>query len=487
MFWRMGKCFREYRPEQALLLPPSLEDWLPEGHLARFLSEVVGELDLRPIYQSYEEKDGRGQAAYEPLMMLKVLFYGYSIGIVSSRRMEKASYENVAFRYLAANQHPDHDTLAEFRRRHLTAMAALFVQVLRLCQQAGLVKLGHVALDGTKIKAHASRYRNRSYARLSAEEKELAEQVERMLAEAERVDRAEDQQHGRGRRGDELPPELAQRETRLRKIREAKAELERQARQQAEEKKANLERRLRERQQKALATGRPMRGKLPALPDPATAQPKPQAVVNLTDSDSRLMREGGSRSFVQAFNAQAAVDGHRQVIVAAEVTSQQGDRAQLVPMLQQVEQNTGAKPEKVTADTGYYSPHQVWSPDLTGIDLYVKPDRGPKKYQPSPAAATDPGAPPPRKQKWRLRCGYDARGVPRIEPLRAKLASAEGQAIYKKRREIVEPVFGQIKQGRCLRQFLLRGLDKARAEWKLICLTHNLLKLYRVGWSPQGA
>src|SRR6266700_3022481 len=459
MFWRMGKCFREYRPEQALLLPPSLEDWLPEGHLARFLSEVVGELDLRPIYQSYEEKDGRGQAAYEPLMMLKVLFYGYSIGIVSSRRMEKASYENVAFRYLAANQHPDHDTLAEFRRRHLTAMAALFVQVLRLCQQAGLVKLGHVALDGTKIKAHASRYRNRSYARLSAEEKELAEQVEGMLAEAERVDRAEDQQHGRGRRGDELPPELAQRETRLRKIREAKAELERQARQQAEEKKANIERRLRERQQKAVATGRPMRGKLPALPDPATAQPKPQA----------------------------AVDGHRQVIVAADVTSQQGDRAQLVQMLEQVEQNTGAKPEKVTADTGYYSPHPVWSPDLTGIDLYVKPDSGPKKYQPSPAAATDPGAPPPRKQKWRLRCGYDAQGVPRIEPLRAKLASAEGQAIYKKRREIVEPVFGQIKQGRCLRQFLLRGLDKARAEGQLICLTHNLLKLYRVGWSPQAA
>lgn len=485
MFWHMGKCFRDYRPEQALLLPPSLEDWLPEGHLARFLSEVIGELDLRSIYQSYEEKDGRGQAAYLPLMMLKVLFYGYCIGLASSRKIEKATYENVAFRYLSANQHPDHDTLAEFRRRHLTAMAALFVQVLRLCQQAGLVKLGHVALDGTKIRANASRYRNRSYERLSAQEKELAEQVERMLAEAERVDRAEDQQQGRGRLGDELPPELAQREARLRKIREAKAELERQARQHAEEKKAKIERRLRQRQQKAVETGRPMRGKLPALPDPATALPKPQAAVNLTDSDSRVMREGGSSGFAQAFNAQAAVDGHRQIIVAADVTSQQGDRAQLVPMLEQVERNTGAKPEKVSADTGYYSPEQVWSPDIAGIDLYVKPDGGPRKYRPSPAVANDPGAPPPRKQKWRLRCGYDSNGVPRIDPLRTKLASAQGQAIYKKRREIVEPVFGQIKQCRRLRQFLLRGLDKARAEWKLICLTHNLLKLHRAGWSPQ--
>jgi hypothetical protein len=421
-------------------------------------------------------------------MMLKVLFYGYCIGMPSSRRIEKATYENVAFRYLAANQHPDHDTLAEFRRRHLGAMAALFVQVLRLCRRAGLVKLGHVALDGTKIKANASRYRNRSYERLSAQEKELAEQVEGMLAEAERVDRAEDQLHGRGRRGDELPAELAQRETRLRKIREAKVELERQARQQAEEKRAKIERRLRERQQKAAETGHPLRGKLPAMPDPATATPKPMAVVNLTDSDSRVMREGGRSGFVQAFNAQAAVDGDQQIIVAAEVTNQQGDRAQLVPMLQQVEQNTGAKPDKVSADTGYYSPEQVWSPEVAGIDLYVKPDSGPKKYQQPPAAARGPGPPSAvPKRRWRLRCGYDADGVARIEPLRAKLASAEGQAIYKKRREIVEPVFGQIKQGRRLHQFLLRGLEKVRAEWKLICLTHNLLKLHRAGWGSQEA
>jgi transposase len=476
----MSKCFRDYQPEQALLLPPSLEDWLPEGHLARFLSEVVAELDLRPIYQSYE-KDGRGQAAYEPLMMVKLLLYGYCIGIASSRKIERATYENVAFRYLSANQHPDHDTVAEFRRRHLTAMAALFVEVLKLCQKAGLVKLGHVALDGTKIKANASRYRNRSYERLSEQEKKLREQVEQMLAEAERVDTVEDQQYGRGRRGDELPAEWAKRETRLRKIREAKAELERQARQEAEQEKAEAEQRLREREQRAAAAGRPWRGKRPQIPDPATAKPEPEAVVNLTDAESRIMRERAG-GFIQGFNAQAAVDSHSQIIVAAEVTHHQNDRAQLVPMLQQVEQNSGAKPEKVSADTDYYSPKQVWSPSLIGIDLYVKPDDPPKRI---PAAAATASGPDPPSPKRKLRCGYGPDGVPRIDPLRAKLATPEGAAVYAQRREIVEPVFGQIKQCRSFRQFLLRGLAKTRAEWRLICLTHNLLKLYRAGWTLQ--
>jgi Transposase DDE domain len=321
---------------------------------------------------------------------------------------------------------------------------------------------------------------------LWAQEKELAGEVEGLLAEAERVDQAEDQRYGRGCRGDDLAPEFAEREGRLRKIREAKAELEWQARQQAEEKKAKIERRLRERPQRAARTGRGMPGKLPVMPDPGTAVPKPRAVVNLTDSDSRVMRESSSSGFVQGFNAQAAVDGHRQIIVAAEGTNQPADRAQLVPRLREVERNTGAKPEKLSADTGYSSPDQVWSPQMRGIDLYGKPDRGPKKYR-QPAAASPPGPLGLRRKKWRLRCGYDANGVARIEPLRAKLASAEGQAIYQKRRAIVEPVFGQIKQGRGLRQFLLRGLDQARAEWKLICLTHNLLKLHRAGWSLQGA
>lgn len=474
----MSKCFRDYQPEQTLLLPPSLDDWLPEGHLARFLSDVMAELDLRPVYESYE-KDGRGQAAYDPLMMLKVLFYGYCVGVVASRRIEKATYEQVPFRYLSANQHPDHSSLAEFRRRHLPAMRALFVEVLQLCQKAGLVKLGHVALDGTKIKANASRFRNCSYEHLSEQEKQLAEQVEQMLAEAEQADRADDQQYGRARRGDELPAGLARRETRLKKIREAKAELERQARQEAEEKKAEAEQRLRERQEKAAAAGRPLRGKLPRIPDPETAKPEPQDIANLSDAESRIMLDKTSGGFLQAYNAQAAVDSHRQIVVAADVTQQQNDRAQLAPLLEQVKQNTGAKPEKVSADTDYYSPQQVQEPILEGIDLYVKPDDPPKINETKIASGAGP------KRRKPPRSGYGPDGIPRIDHLRAKLATPEGQAVYARRREIVEPVFGQIKQWRSFRQFLLRGLAKTRAEWRLICLTHNLLKLYRSGWTPQ--
>ena len=441
----MSKRFREHQPEQRLLLPPSLDDWLPEGHLARFLSDVVLELDLRAIYQSYEQKDGRGQAAYHPVMMVKLLLYGYCIGVVSSRKIEAATYDQVGFRYLAANEHPDHDSIAEFRRRHLPAMMALFLEVLQLCRKAGLVKLGHVALDGTKIKANASRDRNWSYGRLTEREKELAEQVQQILAEAERADQSEDERYGRGRRGDELPPELADRQQRLQAIRRAKAELERQARQEAEQKHEAGQ---------------------PPLP------PKPEQKVNRSDADSRLLRERAG-AFVQGFNAQAAVDGHAQIIVAADVTQARNDRAQLAPMLEQVEQNSGAKPAIVSADTDYYSPQQVQAPVLQGIDLYVRPDDPPPVNARKPANRTGP----PRHKP--PRSGYGPDGIARIAHLRAKLATPEGQAIYAKRREIVEPVFGQIKQWRGFRQFLLRGLTQTRAEWRLICLTHNLLKLYR--------
>jgi len=438
------------------MMPPSLSEWLPEGHLARFISDVVTELDLGAIYRSYEEKDGRGQAAYHPVRMVKLLLYGYCIGVVSSRKIEAATYDHVAFRYLAANEHPDHDSIAEFRRRHLPAMTALFLEVLRLCQKAGLVKLGHVALDGTKIKANASRDRNWSYGRLTEREKELAEQVQQILAEAERADHCEDQRYGRGRRGDELPPELADRQKRLQTIRQAKAELERQAREEAEQKHA------------------------PGQPQIQQAQPEPEQKVNRSDADSRLLRERAG-AFIQGFNAQAAVDGHAQVIVAADVTQARNDRAQLAPMLEQVEQNSGAKPAIVSADTDYYSPQQVQAPVLEGIDLYVRPDDPPKVNERKPSNRTGPQ---PHKPP---RSGYGPDGMPRIAHLRAKLATPEGQAIYAQRRQIVEPVFGQIKQWRGFRQFLLRGLAKTRAEWRLICLTHNLLKLYRSRLSLQPA
>src|SRR5207245_1503383 len=243
----MGKQFRDCNLDQLLLLPASLHDWLPEGHLARFVAEVVETLDLSAIYAKYEEGDGRGLAAYDPRMMVRLLIYGYCRGVASSRRIERATYEDVAFRYLAADQHPDHDTIADFRRAHLAALAQLFVQVLRLCQQAGLVKLGHVALDGTKVKANASKHKAMSYARMGEAEKKLEAEVKALLAEAARVDAEEDGKYGKGKRGDELPAELRRRETRRAKIREAKAALERQAREQAEEEKARAEARVKER------------------------------------------------------------------------------------------------------------------------------------------------------------------------------------------------------------------------------------------------
>lgn len=453
------KCFRSYVPEQSLLLPASLEDWLPEGHLARFVSEVVEELDLSEVYASYQD-DGRGPAGYHPLLMTRVLVYGYCPGKVSSRRIERACWEEVAFRYLAANQQADHDTIATFRRRHLAALAGLFVQVLRLCQKAGLVKLGQVAIEGTKLQANASRYQNQSYEKLGEEERRLREQVEQILEEAERVDAAEDAQYGRGRRGDERPAELASRESRLKKIRQAQASLEREAREQAERKRKEAEQAWAERQHRAEPSGRRPSGRRPKRPDPEQARPKPGTAGNATDPDSRLMKSNASRSFVQAYNAQAAVDGDQQIIVAAEVVQDRCDRHQLVPLIEQVQRNTGQAPEKVTADTDYYRPRPVQQAQGLGVEVYVKPDRPPPSAQGPPAQPTV------------------------AEGLRQKLRTPEGSAIYRKRRETVEPVFGQIKQARGFRSFLFRGLVKVRAEWKLICLTHNLLKLYRCGGQP---
>ena len=291
----MGKQFRDCNLDQMLLLPASLHDWLPEGHLARFVAEVVETLDLSAIYGQYEEGDGRGLAAYDPRMMVRVLIYGYSRGVTSSRRIERATYEDVAFRYLAADEHPDHATIADFRKENLARLSQLFVQVLRLCQQAGLVKLGHVALDGTKVKANASKHKAMSYARMGEAEKQLEEEVKALLEEAARVDAEEDRKYGKGKRGDELPAELQRRETRLTKIREAKAALEREAREQAEAEKARVEARLKERAQQEAERGRKFGGRPPEAPDPEQAKPKPEAQRNFTDPDSRIMKDGATK------------------------------------------------------------------------------------------------------------------------------------------------------------------------------------------------
>jgi transposase len=463
----MGKCFRSDDLNQALLLPPSLHDWLPEKHLARFLVDVVDALDLSAIHVSYDEKDGRGQAAYAPAMMVRVLLYGYCTGTYSSRKIQAKTYEDVAFRYLATDEHPDHSTLAGFRQRHLEALAALFTQGLRLCQKAGLVKLGHVAIDGTKIQGNASKHKAMSYERMGETEKKLKEEVEALLQRANAVDAAEDDKYGKGQSGDELPAELARRESRLAKIRAAKAELEAEAQQKAEEKKAAAEAKIAERREQEARTGKKAGGRDPQVPDPAQAEPDPKAQRSFTDPESRIMPSGSQKgSFLQGYNAQAAVDGEAQVIVAVEVIQQTTDNHQLAPMLEQVEQNVGAQPQAVSADSGYWNPEQVEKIQVQGIDLHVATGKQ-KHGETSKSVSADEIDSGPELS---LR-----------ERMKRKLKTEAGRNLYRMRKAIIEPVFGQIKEWRGFRRFSLRGLQKVRAEWKLLCLTHNLLKLFRSG------
>jgi transposase len=461
----MSRIYLSYDPEQKLLLPPDLRDWLAEGHLALFISDMVDELDLSAIVRSYESGDGRGRPPYHPLMMVKLLLYGYCIGKVSSRKLEQATHEEVAFRVLACNQHPDHDSIAEFRKRHLGELAGLFVQVLKLCERAGLMKLGHVAIDGSKLRANASKHKAMSYERMCAKEQQLAAEVKRLLKEAEAVDAAEEKRYGKGVRGDELPAELARRESRLRKIREAKASLEAEAKEQAKAAAAAVEAKLAERKQREEETGKKTRGRAPQAVNVEEAKPEAKAQRNFTDPESRIMKDGATGSFEQSYNAQIAVDGQAQIIVAATLTQAANDKQQLVPVLAEVKTNIGRLPETVTADSGYFSTAAVTSEALSSVDLYVTPDRSKKTEE---LAELPAASPPPFELEPDV-----------ITRMREKLKTEHGRAVYKQRKMIVEPVFGQVKEVRGFRRFSFRGLKKNEAEWNLICLTHNLLKLFR--------
>ena len=457
----MDKTFRAYSLDQRLLLPPDLREWLPAGDLALFLSDVVDELDLSAIYAAYEQGDRRGQPPYHPAMMVKLLLYGYCTGMPSSRKIEQATYRDVAFRVLAADQHPDHDSIAEFRKRHLEALAGLFVQVLQLCQGAGLVKLGHVALDGTKLKANASKHKAMSYAHMEETEARLEREVRCLLEQAQQVDAAEDTQYGRGRRGDELPAELARRESRLVKIRAAKAALEQAARARASQAAEVGQAKLAAREQRVGSA----KGGVATVPDPAQAQPEPTAQFNFTDPESRIMKDGATKGFVQAYNAQLVVDGEAQVIVACAVTQAATDVEQFVPMLVQVQQNVGQAPAIALADAGYFSEANLTAPELATTECYVPPDRQTHRGVWTPGRSRHPVS----------------------EQMRAKLQTAAGRAIYARRKTLPEPVFGQIKAARGFRRFWLRGVRNVRAEWAMICLTHNLLKLFRARACPAPA
>jgi transposase len=457
----MAKGYLPYDIDQRLLLPLDMREWLPEGHLALFILDVVGELDLSKIYAVYDAKDHRGRAGYHPAMMVALLLYAYCVGKPSSRRIERATHQDVAFRVLAGNRHPDHDSIADFRKRHLKALSGLFMQVLQLCQKAGLVKLGHIAIDGTKVKANASKHKAMSYERMSETEKRLEEEVARLLAEAERVDAEEDAQHGKGKRGDELPNELKRREDRLVKIREAKAALEREAKEKAEAKAAEVAEKLAERAREQDAeTGNQSRGPEPKAPDPEQAVPEPKAQRNFTDPESRIMPDGANKgAFIQGYNAQIAVDGEAQIIVAALVTQTANDVQQLVPMAAAIVANVGQLAETTSADAGYFSASNVEHPALADTNLLVPPNR--QKHGSEPILE-------PLQQ-----------GATPAQRMRHKLSNGEDRELYKRRKAIVEPVFGQIKEVRGLRRFLLRGLEAVCDEFHIIALTHNLLKLFR--------
>jgi transposase len=442
----MSKSFRDWHLDQRLLLPPSVQDFVPEDHLARFVVALVrDELELAAIYASYAGE--KGQPPYHPAMMTTLLLYGYAVGVYSSRRIAGACRERVDFMAIVALDAPDFRTISDFRRRHLAALRDLFVQVLKLCEQAGLVKLGHVALDGTKVKANAAKHKAMSYARMVEREKELAAEVARWLDAAAAADAEEDRQFGVAKGGDELPAWVADKQQRLRKIRAAKAALEAEAKAAAEA-KAKAEAAAAAKHQ---AEGRQKPGK---KAQPSSGAPAGKAQRNFTDPESRVLltRDG----FIQGYNAQVAVDGAAQIIVAQGLTNSQSDQDQLIARLDEIAANLGRQPNEVSADFGFCSEANLNALEERGIAGYVAVARA---KHPAKAKRTIVG--------------------PLTQVMQTRLRQAGRRSRYRLRKQIVEPVFGQIKAARGFRQFLLRGIDKVRAEWAMICTAHNLLKLAR--------
>jgi transposase len=417
------------------LLPPSLRDWLPEDHLVYFVSDVVDQLDLSKIELVYE-KDERGQPPFHPRMMTKILVYAYCVGVFSSRRIQKRLIEDVAFRVLAAGNQPDFRTISDFRKIHLDALQNLFEQVLKLALTAGAIKLGRVALDGSKIKANASKHKAMSYKRMKEEGRKLRDEVQQLLKQAKAADDEEDARYGKDKNGDELPEELSRRETRLQRIKEAKKALEQRAREEAPKPKES-----KGSEEKAI--------------------PEDKAQYNFTDPESRIMK--GADGFVQAYNAQVVVEQKCQLIVAQAVTQEANDKKQTVPMVKAIKEQAGQTPEQLLADSGYCSDKNLKALENKPVDVYIATGR--QKH----GKRSAPCKPGPLPQ-----------GATQVDKMARKLQTKAGATVYAARKSIVEPVFGQIKQARGFRQFLLRGIRKVRGEWALVCATHNILKMYRL-------
>ena len=447
----MSKTYRPWNPDQQWLLPPSVHDWLPQDDLVYFILDTVNELDICAITAKYEQQE-RGYPPYNPRMMIALLFYAYCRGIFSSRKIMQACEERLTFRVIVGDEIPNWRTISDFRKLHLKALEQLFVQVLQLCQKAGLVKLGHIALDGTKVKANASRHKAMSYGRMKQEEERLKEEIHQLLSKAEAVDQQEDKEYGADHRGDELPEELARRESRLKRIQQAKKALEAEAKTAAEQARKGHE---------AVCSkdDKPKGGR---RPKPVSDIPADNKQYNFTDPESKIMKVS-NKGWDQCANAQAAVDSHKQIIVACDVTNQTNDKQQFEPMLEKAQQNIGEdkRIKAVSSDTGYYSQSNVEYAEEKRTDAYIATE---KVKHNAPAVKAPRGRMPKEltvKQK-----------------MARKLRTKKGRETYSKRKSTVEPVFGQIKRSRGFVQFSLRGLEKMRGEWSLVCLTHNLLKLF---------
>ena len=433
----MPKSYRPYLPDQDLLLPPSLREWVAEEHLVYFVSDVVDQLDLSAIHAVYGEEK-RGQPPYDPRLMTKLLVYGYCTGVFSSRRIQKRLQEDIPFKVLAAGNEPDFRTISDFRKIHIGTLQGLFEQVLEMALEVGAVKVGRVTVDGTKVKANASKHKAMSYGRMEEKQEQLRDEVKQLLEQAEAADEEEDRRYG-SQRGDQLPEELRRRETRLAKIKLAKKVVEQRAR------------------EKAAAEGK-------SAAEAKRAKPDDKDQYNFTDPESRIMK--GADGFVQGFNAQASVEPMMLLIVGQSVTEAANDKQQLEPMVEAIEQQSGQRPEAILADSGYCSEE-----NLAYLESADQPERKIDGF-----IATG-------KQKHgehRLPCkpGPLPKGATKVDRMKRKLQTKVGKSVYAARKCVVEPVFGQIKQARGFRQFLLRGKDKVKGEWALVCLTHNILRLH---------
>ena len=460
----MAQPFRPLDRETPYLLPPSLQEWLPEHHLARFVAEVVAQLDLSRIEDAYA---GRGSKAYHPALLTGLLFYGYATGVFSSRKLEAATYDSVAFRFLCANTHPDHDTIATFRRRFLSELEPLFLQILLIAREAGLLKLGAVSLDGTKVKANASKHKALSYDYASKLEAQLQAEIQELLRRAEEADRLHE-----AKEDVDLPAELARRQERLQVIREAKRKIEERARERHEADEAAYEEKMARRRAKEEATGKKTPGRAPKPPESAAPRGKDQ--VSLTDEESRIMPTSGG-GFEQAYNAQALVDVATHLVLSGYVTQAPNDKQQLVPALARLEElpEQMGKATHLVAGNGYFSTPNVEAARGAGIEPLIALGRERHNVPlEERLASADPEEPPEEASA--------------LDEMAWRLQTREGRALYGKRKSTVETVFGIMKSALGFRQFLLRGLRQVSGEWTLVRIAYNLKRLFRLSGGRLG-